>query len=254
MATTPQPWAGNLTYLEKGIKDTKCLSDYFSPLPRSSYHVTMYNIWCTGGGSPVRLHPAQEVKLQEHQRRWCILPNPQAERNAMYRELRRSGLFAYSPEQVDYIKQRRGGFFFNPGGCINDLLYTLDRRCIEHIPWQRTGLKIKSLRSTGGTLRLSFEPVGDGIENLNQVRALLQHFGGADSMGEYHLTLAYRYKDNPVNNRELERSQTMALERIGKTFVGKKLCLDKPDIAYFSDMTRFFPYAKSLEIVDEMDQ
>lgn len=51
----------NLNFIENYLKNS-ILAKYFSPLPASSYHMTLYNIWCNGRN----LLPQQKQYLKEH--------------------------------------------------------------------------------------------------------------------------------------------------------------------------------------------
>src|SRR5438132_557947 len=55
----------DLSSIEQFIKESKYISKYYSPLPSSSYHVTVFNVWCHGQ----KLLPLQVEWLEQVEKR-----------------------------------------------------------------------------------------------------------------------------------------------------------------------------------------
>ena len=187
------------------IRDDNILSQYFSPLPTSSYHITVCSIWNTG---------APLLKHQEH-----FLQNN------------------YSPEERARLTYDAGGLdFFNPKYCINSLLETIDENISQ---FGKQQMIFDSLYFTGQTLGIKFKPskytkCRDTIRKICEIEY--------DPV-PYHLTLAYVYKNIPSS---LVPYINGFIIYVNELLYNKIFTLEKPIVAYFSDMTDFIPYKMAL--------
>ena len=198
-----------LQFIINFIKDDNILAQYFSPLPTSSYHVTVSSIWNTG--SPLLKH--QENFLEKN----------------------------YSPEEKTRLTYDAGGVeFFNPKYCINSLLETLDKN-ISHFGKQQ--MIVDKLYFTGQTLGIKFKS-NRFPERMTKCRDTIRKICKIEHEPvPYHLTLAYIYKQIPDS---LLPYINGFIVYVNKILNGKIFTVEKPIVAYFSDMTEFIPYKMAL--------
>jgi hypothetical protein len=203
----------DLKFIENYISKHNTLSKYFSALPSSSYHMTVYNIWCNGKG------------LLNHQKKF-IQKNFSVEK------------------RKDIENESKLIKFFNPNGCINDLLYRLHFECQKNT-FDRCTLTIKEILYSGGTLKIIFKesPVFDKINICRNVNTKVCE--NDDKMGEYHITLAYRYADVDQSTLNAINYEIYVLNII---LADQTITIDKPSVMYFSDMKKFVPFEESLNL------
>ena len=198
----------DLKFIENFIKNSM-LKNYFSALPSSSYHMTVYNVWSNGR------------KLLPHQKDFIKKNFPAAEH-----------------KQIE--AQSKTVNFFNPKGCINDLLYKLYFIC-EQSQIVNLTLNVKEVVFTGNTIQILFvgTPSFDGVNRLRQL--LTDVCEVEDRMGMYHMTLAYKYKD--VDNDTTQKIMG-EIDRLNVLLNGQTVTMEKPSVYYFSDMKEFVPVSR----------
>lgn len=145
-------------------------------------------------------------------------------------------LSRYSLEdQQNFITQSTQRVFFNPDWCMTSLLTQIDN---EAIPSTGDRLVISGIYFSGSTLGISFSTTSPVLNKArDHIRKICEI---NDPIIDYHLTLAYNYRD--VNIDHVRES----LEILNSRVCGKVLLLKKPLVAYFSDMTKFISYTKTL--------
>jgi len=62
-------------------------------------------------------------------------------------------------------------------------------------------------------------------------------------MGGYHITLAYKYKDIPLEVQEVINNEIKTLNILLKN---QTIILSKPSVKYFTNMKNFVPFIQSL--------
>lgn len=204
----------DMKFIENYIKHNNVLSKYFSPLPQSSYHITLYNIW--SNGRPLLYH---QIKYIEHN-------------------------FPFQKRKLEEFSKHQD--FFNPGKCINDLLYRLSYECQQNT-WSEIKLKIKKVFYNGNTIRISVKkwPV---LDKMNDIRKRLTDICNTeDGMGSYHITLAYKYKNINEDEKKIIDNEVNMLNMLltDQTFI-----LKSPSVCYFSDMKEFKPFTESFKLPD----
>ena len=151
----------DLKIFENIIKQNSVLNKYFSALPSSSYHMTLYNIWANH--SPLISHQLKNL------------------------------INSYDIETINIFEKNSKFGFFNPNGCINDLLYKLQYYCKD--TWDQNTFKIDAIEFTGNTLQFSLIK-SPSFDNVDKVRNKMKVIADKDDgMQKYHITLAYKYKD-----------------------------------------------------------
>ena len=191
-------------FIENYIAKNRTLSRHFSALPSSSYHMTIYNLWCNG------------KELLNHQRRTLAA--------------------IYPPEECSRLREeaKKVGSFFNPGHCIDGLLYKLHFESRD--TWKSLKLKVKKVHYNGNTLRISVKKT-EALEKMNKYRATVtKTCEREDGMGSYHMTLAYKY-------RNIEDTAAIEYEVgiLNMLLEGQTIRLGCPQVCSFTDMTAFKP-------------
>ena len=163
--------------IENFLNNSHILNTFYSALPSSSYHTTVYNLWCNG------------QPLLNHQKRVI-------NRN-------------YSDEILEFLledSKKIGEFRFNPSNCIEELLYKLSFSCNKASQDKKITLTVKNVYF-GETLGIEFESC-EALEFLNDKRR--------DFIKNFHMTLAYKYKSFSCNDFVFIKNEVELLNRILK--------------------------------------
>ena len=203
----------DLKFIENYISNHNLLNTYFSALPSESYHMTLYNIWCNGN------------LLLDHQRRFI-------QKN-------------YNKNDITRIENESKKFNnnFNPGGCINDLLFKLSFVC-KNQKHKKERIQIKNIKYNGNTIRLSFTNESKKFNNINEIRKkCINVCERNDGMGSYHITLAYKYRDIDEKTRILINNEIQILNILLKN---QTITLSNPSVKYFTNMKNFIPFIQSI--------
>jgi len=198
-------------FIENFIKKNSLLNQFFSALPSSSYHVTVYNLWCNG------------MPLLPHQQNFINKNFPQI-KNELEKQSKLIG-------------------FFNPGGCINDLLYRIEFDC-QQCNWDKLSLKMKKAEFNGNTIQIIFEENFDKVNEFRKI--LLDTCKKNDNLKIFHMTLAYKFTDT---NKDSEKLILAELDILNLLLDQQTITLNKPSLRSFKDMTAFYPFIDSLKIV-----
>lgn len=199
----------DLRFIYNYIRNSN-LNNYFSALPSSSYHMTIYNIWCNGS----ELIPYQERFIKDE--------------------------FG-DDEKIKEELEEVGIGFFNPNNLMDTLFDELNNECSTYYQ-NTTKLNIKNVVYTGGNIqiRLSDSKSFSGLTNLRDILISTGEYD--DQMSCYHITLAYQYKDIPPDEIPIiEKSLNMLNKLLNK----QSVIIDKPCVYSFRDMTAFTKYTSS---------
>lgn len=196
----------DMKFLENFIRNNITLKKSFSPLPAHSYHVTVFNLW--SNGCPL-------LKCQKDTLSQLIAK----ERKVMVEKSR-----IYSK-------------YFNPKGCMDTLLYKLHSLC-ERQGWTTINLSIKKVLFNGNCIRIIFVNSTD-FNRVNFLRdAISEVAGKKDNMRNYHMTLAYKFRDIPDTEiTEINRN----LNILNGLLMGQTITINNPDVHYFPNMMEFIP-------------
>ena len=167
--------------------------------------MTIYNIWSNGG----QFIPHQKRFINKH-----------------------------FPNDVKSLKeQSKMPGFFNPGGCMNELLCRLWRECnsnklkLKRIPILRAEYAKYTIQ-----LVVGYFPE---LEEINMFRKNLESICERDDkMRLYHITLGYTFKDIPESD---EKKIIEEVELLNKLLSGSTFSLCKPNVHYFTSMEHFHP-------------
>jgi hypothetical protein len=192
----------DLKFIENFIKYNNILNKYFSALPSTSYHLTVYSLWYNG------------IPLTNHQKRIINLN--------------------YSPEQCKKLEdQSKNIGYFNPKNCLDELLYKSYVECQQH-KFDEIKLPIKNIyrhQQIGIPFQFTF------FNNLRN--NLIKICDNDDKAGTPHITLAYLYKNIPP---EMEQLISNEINLLNKLLEGQTLLLHEPTVYYGSDMITWYPF------------
>ena len=199
----------DMKMLENFIKHNKILSLYFSPLPSSSYHITLYNLWCNR--SPL---------LNEQQ---AVIDNETC---------------GDLKEILEQHSQSYG--FFNPKNCMNKLFNDINDLCNAN-QWSKLTLSINKVIWSGGTIRLSLKRSPE-FDQLYKVRnSIINLRNKRDSMKYFHMTLAYNYRDIP---KEELNNVVEQLNLLNVLLCDQSITLQNSGLYSFESMTSFQKFLK----------
>lgn len=202
----------DLKFIENYISSHNILNKYFATLPSETYHMTLYNIWCNG------------KRLLNHQQRF------------IQQNFSKDNAITLENESKKYNNH------FNPGGCINDLLFKLSFICNNHY-YKKEKIKIKSIKYNGNTIRLSLTH-SSKFDKINKIRDnCINVCEENDGMGSYHVTLAYKYKDIDTDTFKLIDDEIKILNILLKN---QTITLSNPSVRYFTNMRNFVPFIQSI--------
>lgn len=186
-------------YIRKSV-----LSKYFSALPSSSYHITIYNIWANTN------------------------PLLKQQKNAVDNEP--SHFFREKLQQ-----QSKSIGFFNPNGCLDKLFRDIHILCQTN-GWNQIQLVIDKIYYNGKTLGLTLYQTQD-IQTMTNLRSkLIDTCGRNDCMGGYHITLGYKYRE--LNENEVHD----AIKHLNSKLSKKVINISMPRLCSYEDMTFFQSY------------
>lgn len=196
----------NLNFIEHFLNNSEVLRKYLSPLPASSYHVTIHGIWSNG------------IKPLPQQKEWVANNLNNFEQEQFYKDAKKVG---------------------KP--CDENSIFKLLKELqiiINNSEWSPPKLYFDRIYYTGHTLGISFKDCSD-LNHINNLRVnLMNHSGVNDRMGHYHMTLAYAYKQ--INEADIQQLNN-EINTLISGLPTQTFTLDKAFVARFKDMTEFEP-------------
>lgn len=209
----------DLKFLENYLIYNNHIKNHFTPLPSSSYHVTLYNIWCISDN----LLECQKKELNN---------------------------YSIEKQQI-LLKKTRNDNYFNHNRCMDNLLYKL-HSCIIKEKWhKKVELEFDKVYYNGSTIGISFKSTKH-IDYLDNIRSkMINLCKKDDNMRRYHITLAYQYKsfnedygedygeDDDDEDEDDEDKLMNEISKLNILLSGQTFTLYKPDVYYFNDMTKF---------------
>lgn len=213
--------SNNLDCVEEFLKGSP-LSEYFSPLPSDSYHMTIYNIWCHGQ----RLLPLQKEWLDKEYKR-------------LKKTIGKDNADKYKERFINNVKGSESVCWGWPDSVMFNSMYRTSKICKKHIT-EKFIVNVDMCISKG-TLVLPVQIDNAIIGNkLDLIKKECTDLYKKDDSGmKYHITLGYRYKDipetvYPILNEELEK-----LNELISTVCSNRLILNPPDAYWFNSMTTY---------------
>jgi len=250
--TTISMLKDDLSSIEKFIADSEILSKYYAPLPSSSYHMTVFNVWCQKQKElPMfrKFLDEQEKALEERkilreakQQSWEYMANGYYHGSDAY-YLKYPERKRKKEEVCNYVVPLSGrGPIFRKDFWIHVML-KIDEYInlgVGYVKEFNTNVLTRDDCIKRGVLSVGIILDKETSDILTDLRnKISKHVGHGDDGLIPHMTLAYRYKDIPESeieyvNKEVERMNKHITEvsKNGITFY-------KPFASWFPDMTEF---------------
>jgi hypothetical protein len=195
--------SSDMKIIENFIKNNQVLNKYFSALPSSSYHITLYNLWCNFSKL---LHQQQKVIDDEN----C----------------------------TDLKKQSLGIGFFNPKNCMNELFVEI-KNSFSTNKWDNITLTIDEALFTGNTICLILKS-SEEFYKMYKVRKTVEGICNRDdNMKCFHITLAYIYKNITKEEKENILKEVNILTML---LLNQTITLSNAGLYSFSSMESFQKY------------
>ena len=123
----------NLECIEKYIQNNKLLSSYFAPLPSSSYHMTVFNIWAHSDD----LLPIQQNWLIRMKESYKNIENDLERMKKEYPERPSPYFEPYSIFKKKYLQEvidKDSRYYINKD-LFTELMYNVDKVCDHQESW-----------------------------------------------------------------------------------------------------------------------
>ena len=194
----------DLKFIENYIKNNETLKHFFSALPSSTYYMLIYDIWCNG--QPFLNHQKQFI-----------------EKN-------------FSPEMCKTLEQQsKNNNYFNPKGCIDDLIYKLYFEC-QQPAFTNITLIIYKISLDGSTLNIYFKKHSI-FAKLNKLRTkIINTCEKNDNMKNYYITVAHLHT---ATNTETQKGIDNWIKILNMLLCGQTVTINKPNIYQFTDIKSF---------------
>lgn len=209
--TVISPIIGDMKFLQNYIEKNNILKSYFSALPSSSYHVTIYGIW------------SNNSKLLEQQQKY--IDNCKC---------------CDKKEELYSLSISIG--FFNPDNCLGQLFNDIIKNCTDfRNEYTKTKNSIKlTIKQVyfNETIGIIFEK-NDDMNEMDKIRnTIIKTCNKKDKGDLYHMTLAYKYKNTTQNDNNNIKHE---IDILNMLLLKQTITLDFPILTSFDDMTCFYP-------------
>nr|QBK89835.1 MAG: protein of unknown function DUF1868 [Pithovirus LCPAC101] len=233
---------------------TSPLSKYYSPLLNSSYHMTVYNIWCQG----MTLLPSQKNhydmmkdefinKYDGNGRSLYDKFESHYSRNTHYNIGKLNPLMIKGSK---YLKNKNiSRDRYSDLGIIDNystewLKYKYKFHNSNNIPTpsqnkkDRINVKIKNIVNRG-TIQISVSILNNKIlDDINDTRYHLTNlFSRDDSKLQFHITLAYRYKNIDPCDEDMVREEIYKMNQLLDKDI---ITIKSPKMAWFQSMNNYY--------------
>lgn len=196
----------DMKFIENFINKNNVLREYFSALPSSSYHVTLYNIWSNFSNL---LTSQQDFLDKQHD---------------------------VAIKQI-LEQQSKSVGWFNPGNCMENLFSKLHRNCEKRT--ESMCLIINKVLFSGNTLTITFKHRNDFEKVTNIRRELIEVAERDDRMSYLHMTLAYKFRN--LSDEDVFKINT-ELNILNMLLDNQTVIISPANLHYFSDMTEFIRF------------
>lgn len=218
--TTVSMVVNDLNIIEEFLKISP-LSEYFSPLPSETYHMTVYNIWCHTG----KLLNLQKNWLDYHFNR---IKNKDGETKANI----------FKNNFIDKLKSQESLSWVWPNELMYNPMHTVSNICKQNITESFiVNVEIGVSKTLHLTVAIDSKNVKNKLQSIKN--SCTEIFNKDDSAMRYHITLAYQFKEIPESsyatlNREIDKLRIILNE-----YYSYKLILNPPDAYWFKSMTKY---------------
>lgn len=200
------PTVTDFKFIENYIKENNFIKKYVSPLPSSSYHVTVFSIW----SNLCNLIPQQIQNLNTF--------------------------------ELKILEQKSKSGYFNPNNCIDNFLYQLFFEC-KRSSIKFLTLKIKLVYFNKQNIGIIFHDSDDLVKLQNLRNKIINVSKYTDGMDTFHMTLGYTFKDIDTKTEQSINEELNILNIILKNQTVVFRC---PDVCSFESMEKFTPISLTL--------
>lgn len=197
------------------------LSDYYSPLPASSYHITNADIWCHGDALIEPLLEYIDAKCHVIKRRESVqVANEWRER------------------RLEKTCGDESGWHWTEA-VLFPLLKRARALCRKHISSEYNFALTAPVAR--GVILVEADIVDDQMrKNADELRtAAAALFGRTKPYKQYHMTLAYCYRSVPEWARPMVDEEIAKLGALLETTCKMQITVSSPDVYWFDSMTNF---------------
>ena len=171
----------DISFIENYIKNSSCLSKYYSALPASSYHMTSFNVWC-------HLSPLLEPYKRKLEENNCT-------------------------KIKDVYRDINLNYWYDPINFMNMLMMQLDIFAKKY-DWTNLKTSKVQLYANEGTISLLLHLNTENMEKINSFRNDCSNVCEKDDAGlVMHLTLAYSYKNILQEDIDILKEECNKLSR-----------------------------------------
>ena len=223
----------DLSCVENYIKNNTLLSSYFAPLPSSSYHMTIFNIW------------AHSNNLLSMQKKWLITMKENFLKTEMDIErMKKEYPTRPSPylEPYDLFKKKYyeeimatdSKYYINKD-LFDELMYNVDQVC-DHQKFMGLGIAGSSFEGLGIGILLDDNSNKQWAKQRSVITSIVGH---NDCNLSPHVTLGYRYRNIPVESQLDVQLELIRLNEFVQSKIQNGLTFLEPRATWFHDMTRY---------------
>lgn len=223
----------DLSCVENYIKNNKLLSSYFAPLPSSSYHMTIFNIWAHSNN----LLPMQknwlftmkenflktEMDIEKMKKEYPERPIPYLEPYDLFKKKYYQEIMA--TDSKNYINK----------DLFNELMYNIDKVC-DHQNFIGQGIAGSSFDGLGISVLLDDSSNKQWIKQRSVISPLVGH---NDSNLSPHITLGYRYRNISIESKIYVQCELDKLNQFINSKIQNGLTFLEPRATWFPDMTKY---------------
>ena len=223
----------DLECIEKYIKNNTLLSSYFAALPSSSYHMTVFNIWCHSDD----LLPIQQNWLIKMQANYLKIEKDIERLKKEYPERSTPYFESYSIFKKKYLEEvidKDSRYYINKD-LFTELMYNIDKVCVNQ-EFMGQGIAGSSFYGLGISVLLHENSNKQWHDQRSVIAPLVGH---NDCNLSPHITLGYRYKDIPAESQNAVQCELNKLNEFVHSKIQNGLTFLEPRATWFHSMTKY---------------
>lgn len=227
----------HLFEIENFIKNSKIISKYFSPLPSSSYHMTVFNIWCHGQ----KLLPVQKdwlnniekminkttKEVEDYHLKFPKRPKPP--KNKSFK--------IFKSEYINFAKGFESSFFINKDEFF-PIMHNADFLCKTYTCEFKATISEKPIGKCVFTNQVNLDKETEN--KCNELRYNLSKIvGHNDENLVPHISFAYKYCDILEEDKESLCNEITELNKLIHLLTKNGINFSSPRATWFKSMTAY---------------
>lgn len=214
----------DMSCVEKLLKNSG-ISEFFSPLPVSTYHMTVYNMWNIRRKT---LMPCQQSWLDECEK------NIKIHSKHVNFNVWKKQLLAPNPST--------GWIFPNSVTCQPIITGIEHSKNLITDPFTIENIKVHVSKSIVLRFTIRDPNVAASLDTLRTKCTDL--YGYDDSKLVYHITLGYLYKPIPADKMDVVKAELSKLQSLIDSEFSQGIAMAVPDVMMFTSMSNYFRYTE----------